>query len=798
MPQDSPLSTAILPWTRGASKQYSVIAKASFVMLHEGYAHPTAPWPIVVEDRHVGSGARGSVDEASDLVPGLRTPEVLLRGHAMGLHREAVLARSVRLVVVREERVLDKTLHVYGERSSTRGRPRPFGALPLCLEYTVGGPGTANPFGVVPPELPRIVHAGDPSQPGGFGPRAVGWTSFPMSTDERKAYDDTLPELDPFDRFQRAPADQRLERIEGDEWIVVDGMHAELERFATRLPRPRVTASLRESQGGSIDVVMVPEQILVDAERWELSVVWRGHVDANAFTEEPTELLARLELGEPRPRLALASTVGSAARLGGGMRLGERSQRVSSEPPATTSQAPTPPEPTTAARAPAPQAEPAAIAPSLAPHVEPAAIAPAPVPQAALVAIAPLPVPHEAEAQAVASPPAPLVRAPASTPLSPPALPPVSLSPPRSREPSLLDDGSERGLRTTVAARLATGASLADLSLVGADLSGLDFSGRALGSLVLQNAKLVGCSFRDARLAGARLSGADLTDAVLVGADLSHADLARATLLRADATGASLADANLSGASAAEARFDEVRAARAIFSQATWVSASFQRAQLVGADFSASQLDRASFDEADLTTARFVDAQGDGASFARATLVDANLAGVTLPNACIDDVRAERSVWDRGALEGASFERAELGAAGFSRTKLDRTRFCAAKLSRSSFMGAAGEGVDISEADLEGADLRQAKFGELVGDNAILRRVNGLKLTAPGARLVGAQLTGASLRSARLKLADLDGANLVDVDLRDADLEGAKLRRTERAGTKLAGANLRGAEEDPT
>ena len=77
---------------------------------------------------------------------------------------------AVRLGVYRERPLIDKTLHVFGDRSPPGAPPRPFRKIPLAWERAAGG--EDNPAGT---SVPNVIDPADPLRPAGFAPVPRHW-----------------------------------------------------------------------------------------------------------------------------------------------------------------------------------------------------------------------------------------------------------------------------------------------------------------------------------------------------------------------------------------------------------------------------------------------------------------------------------------------------------------------------------------------------------------------------------------------------------------------------------------------
>ncbi len=800
----------------------TAFVKATFAMIHGGFCLPIDPKPISTSEQSWFDLPGSTPETFVETWPELMRPEVVLTGNAVAPHREAVRALATRLCVWKGTSRLDKTLHVFGPRRERRFLPSHFSTLPLVWERTTRGESGTNPVGVKDGQLPNLVDPRNPAAPACYAGRALGWPGREVPSFGRSK---TFPPAEVWEWedsvsvevFGAAPPDQRVGVLEGDEWIILDGMHAELPRFATRLPKPVATAQLLDDGGRREAIPLVLDTMAIDAANLQVSLLWRGSVAI--LREHWSEFLveADLDLGEPdRLDQPLAAPAGIAS-LGRGLRL--KSDPPSSFQPPVPAFAAPPPPPVPAFGAAAPVPAPVAIVP---PPPAPPVVS-MPITKDEALGASPSRVElatrkggagersepgvgidsasmngpqtlRAAQPMVPASPPAPvpavvpIVGGPTiSTPAPAPAPAPVVRG--STEEPT------QTGVRGAILARLTSKQPLTDLNLTGADLSQMNLAEANLSGLNLSGARLVGAVLRGARLSSTKLAGADLSQADLTQADLTQADLSRSTLHEAVLSGAQLLDVNLAGAEGKGARFDKVRAQRAIFAQGKWPKSDFTEADLTGADLSGCELSDAVFQGAILIGSRWVDARATNLTAVGAKLADANLAGASLLSCDFSEAEGPRTVWDRAVLDGTTFRAAKLDASGFARAHLDRTQFVGTSLMKASLMGVTGEAAVFDEANLEAVDLRQGKLLESKFDRARLCKINALKATLANAAMSGADLSGASLRSAKLRGATLKGAVLREADLRDADLEQADLRGSDRQGAKLAGASLKGAVE---
>jgi len=286
-----PLSTGSVLWRLDGTLRLTVIVKATFGLVNDGTARLIAPLPLAIKDAYRERSPTRSLEAAGELAPYLPGAGVVVSGHAYAPPGRAVPAMSVRVAVLRSELVLEKTLHIFGDRSpADAGHPRPFQRMPIVYERAFGGVGVdANPVGVgaAPdsPALPNVVDPADPRRPAGFGPIARLWQARKRLTSpgQRQVLDGPVPELTrdfPFGYFQAAPPDQLAGFLAGDEWIVLDGMHPALPRVTARLPGVHALAHLHAVGPGGAEPAtllrLAADTLVIDADQQCCSIVWRG------------------------------------------------------------------------------------------------------------------------------------------------------------------------------------------------------------------------------------------------------------------------------------------------------------------------------------------------------------------------------------------------------------------------------------------------------------------------------------------------------------------------------------------
>ncbi|AUX25746.1 uncharacterized protein SOCEGT47_062970 [Sorangium cellulosum] len=630
-------------------ERLTVVVKATFRLVHEAYAELSSPLEIHRAD--LPPDSRGSLVEACEIAPYLPSAGVLVRGHACAPAGQPTTALTVRLALYRDGRwTLDKVLHAFGDRSREAPSPRPFQRIPLVYERAYGGEHIdANPVGVgAGMALPNLLDPVDASRPAGLGPVARQWAprrSLLGGAEEPSSF---APELDArfdFRYYNAAPRDQQIDFLRVDEWILLQGMHAQLPWVRSKLPSARGVARLRRAGGIGQEneqaVELVADTLTIDADRLICSVVWRGSIALQpGDTPDRLYVLAGVEL----PGLPLRWPAVGALRSASAQ---------------TAATAPRRPGTTLDLRD-------AAVAGHLERPIAPFALAPPdassaqsnPIPGAPWSTEQDLPsmwlldpeevdatcsivLPPRGPASGAVDPSAtslaetalhPGERGPApagsAAPRAPAAPPPPGLAGAGRSEPKPEASAPEAtGIRATVLARRRDGEPLHDLKLSHVHLDEIDFSGASLERWNFAGSSLVRCRFDKARLAGANLRGADLTEATFSGADLTAADLSGARFDGARLDGALLARADLAGTKGSNASFEG----------ASLEGADLRQARLPGAGFDRANLTSSLASRADLSGASFIGANLTGVILRATKLRGATLAGTTLTGADLRD-----------------------------------------------------------------------------------------------------------------------------------------------------------------
>jgi hypothetical protein len=230
--------------------------------------------------------------------------DVLFTGHAHAPPPGRATAAMVRLVVFTHERTfLDRTLRVEDRAS--------FDRLPLVYERALGGMSVPdNPLGVA---APSIVDPQAPDRPAGFGPISRAWPvrKALLGSTPRKVLDGDVADIpDGFDwsYYQAAPAEQRLDDLAGDEWILLAGLHPS-PLLRMRLPGARGRARLHGlsafgvAEGHGLELRL--DTIRIDGDEERCTLVWRESVVLPAAAAlDQVQVVAGVELPGAPPAWA--------------------------------------------------------------------------------------------------------------------------------------------------------------------------------------------------------------------------------------------------------------------------------------------------------------------------------------------------------------------------------------------------------------------------------------------------------------------------------------------------------------
>jgi hypothetical protein len=325
-----PLPVGWIVWSsRSGSASLTVLCKATYT-LRPGLS-PLADEqdPLNDADQPWNDDPRRSLRAASDVAPFKQRADVLLTGHVYAPRGKPVRSLIARLVVGE----VDKAIEVFVDRALTaegqlREGPR-FTRAPLLWEHAAGGPGTANPAGVVrggPPDrygqraVPRLQPPGlqvtgpdDYIRPVGFGPLSPAWRErhaklahHAATWDHERWHERPLPDdIDPA-YFNAAPADQQVDELRPDQAIVLENLHPGHARLATSLTAAIPWATVEWPGGRAEDVGFRCDTLSIDTDRGCCSLTWRAQIPLRPG-EQPSQVTVQVsaavaadeELGPP-------------------------------------------------------------------------------------------------------------------------------------------------------------------------------------------------------------------------------------------------------------------------------------------------------------------------------------------------------------------------------------------------------------------------------------------------------------------------------------------------------------------
>lgn len=317
----APIAAGAVVWRYRGDLRVTVAIKAVFSLVPNGAAVLRAPVDLTPHDVSFGRDPSRSLEYASDLVPFRPRADITFLGDACAPPGPVVSAMAVRLAVYRGAPVVERTLHVIGDRRAGNPTPAEIQRIPLRYERAMAS--EQNPVGLPAGELPNLLDPADPTCPAAFGPLAAHWAArrAHLGALARCALDAPILDIpDDVDWrfFQAAPAAQQAPYLQGDEWIVLDGLHSAHPRQKTQLPGARAAARTY-LEGHTNDVELVIDTLAIDGRSQTCALVWRGglRVPGEAALEA-LQIAAWLELAghsqreAPRGphRSALAATAG--------------------------------------------------------------------------------------------------------------------------------------------------------------------------------------------------------------------------------------------------------------------------------------------------------------------------------------------------------------------------------------------------------------------------------------------------------------------------------------------------------
>jgi uncharacterized protein YjbI with pentapeptide repeats len=740
----SPVACGSRLWRLGGTARLTVAVKATFAIAHGAVARLVDPEPLLRDEP--GAGEAG-LSITADLAPRRPRADVVVLGHASAPFGRPVGAMAVGVALLsggRDAWLVDKTLLVVGDRAAVDDlAPRPFVRMPVSFERASLRESSARP--------PHVIDPAHPGRAAGLGPLPRSW---PTGAADFEAPVLDLPAGLDFACFQDAPEDQRVDALRGDEWLVLTGLDPERPQLFTRLPGARALVRRYRAAPDGVEagrpIELTADQLVVDADRARLSLVWRGEL--------------ALEPGEPL----------AYVRLFAGLEVPGDTVTWPDPEDIVQPGRPAPSVPTVAVALPG-TAPPAIVAPAIAPPAPavapPPGVSRAPTYERGLV--------DEATSDAGAFDPAEDV-----VPFHETAVGQATPFHEEATAPGRVLEGipveRTRWLSSTAlvgdlrAVPFAAGAPATPAARPGAPIPGAPWSGGPAASASAFTPDEITREHSLRELLGREASldvPASATPAAPVAGAAPTAPIEPPPLVEPSASSSpsSSADEPVETGKSSEVE----RAPDGVEAEADGPRSAPRAATLEASPAPPSK-------ERLLARLRAREPVDDR-ELAEADLSDVDFNGCSLAGRSLREATLRRSRFGGAVVAGVDFSGADLGDADFAGADLTRAVFARARL----------EG-----ASLRGADLRQARLVEARLDGADLREIVAGKIDLTRASLAGADLRGASLRAARMKGAVLARAQVDGADLRDADLEGASLAGCALDRAKTVGANLRNTTSD--
>lgn len=849
------VSGATLLFRHRGALRVAIVAKATFDVMPERALALRTPDDVNAKDKHLENSAGRSVREASDLAPYKPRVDVTLVGHAHAPGGRAVPTMNVRLAIAGGAASFDRVLTVRGDPDAT-GAPQPFVKQALVAERAALT--KDNPVGT---RSPSILDA--QSGPSGteraaiVGPIARGWPSRkgllkgPAPT--TRAPESTPGELtaatrgrpiavdyaDDFDwrYFLAAPPELQVDRVNGDEWLLLEGVHPEHARVRTQLPKARARARVVVVQAGPASaqlVDLVLDTIAIDADRMTASLVFRQSLPlVDETLVERIHVQVALALGDRAiewPEPAPAST--------------PMSRPAESRPAASRPAEPKPEEKKESA---APKGEVVAEATSdLSAHAAQLAAElagqalpfgrgrQAPPPQTSPVTARLSAEEANALKQAVALPfaarkPPPTHASGQTQALSPEAaralrdqvLPFASSAPPSAAASGMtaaLSADDVSALRAALPfdrAPAPTGTSGGPRS---ASFEATPFAAAPPPQqpppqqLAVQHAAVQPPPLHQARVgmglgvmtasaasppasapSSARASGEPIAPPALVSVPVAAPPTKRVVPEGPPEPDLEAPEGSprhrVIGLLAAGGSLNLLEAGGAPLSKLDFSGRSLQNAQLDNANLRGANLSGC-----DLSGARLLGADLSRANLERANLTAAELRGAILEGATFAGAKLEGATFEEATGAHAFFEGAKGADATFTKCTLPKANFDGASLPRADFKRAAIEGGSFAKSELEAASFEQATLGGTKFTDAKMKGAALTKARGVGASFESADLTEVDAKRAEFAESSFANANLESATFERADLSGADLRGAKTEGTDFGKAKLEGAK----
>lgn len=248
-------SVGAVVWRQWGQLFLTAIVKATFALVPEGRMVLVDPDPLFSAEQPEPSGH--GLHAAAELAPYLGQVDVWLTGHAEVPPRYAEPALHIWLAVVQQGAVrVDKRVDLYAAVQPADPHPQVeiHGLDPISQQW---------------PVRRRLLGRLDPQR-----------LEAPIIE---------LPGAFDWRYYHTVPADQRLEAITGDEWIVLGGVLLRRPRLRTQLPAARGVARLYRRDAAApregAEVALRADMIEIDVDRMRCAIVWRGHVPIGSEAE---------------------------------------------------------------------------------------------------------------------------------------------------------------------------------------------------------------------------------------------------------------------------------------------------------------------------------------------------------------------------------------------------------------------------------------------------------------------------------------------------------------------------------
>lgn len=848
-----PIQGGTVAFVEAGVTYVTVVVKATFALIHEAFAVQTAPEPLVLVDELLPGST--SLERASDLAPFVPAVDVIVRGRAHGDGGASVPAVSTRLVMTSSEVsgaevLIDKTVHVYGPRARVGAYPDSFASFPVVYDFAER-PSTDAAFGVRSGDVPRLVLPNGERGYAGFGPIAPTWPDRQgflegaavevLDVDGARVLSlesESETGAFPFEFFQISPPDQRLTGLEGGEWIVIDGMHRELARFATKLPHMRAEAQLYDPDGRPLPMHLVCDTLSIDMEARTMNALFRGNIPAPQGPLYALSVVATLEVLANEDLDRSVSSFGSGSSfadlaaspdetplsaegaIDGVVERGRETGALDDTPHPETADV----EPLEDPDSDAGGATAIVVSPLLAdpPTVFGGTSERKTVPPSAatgMIADTPFRTPPSASvsldrdqgARPATSPPQ-AAGAPTGLPFAPP--PPkaptftdeptpeqpteepttglpfgprgAAIEPPRPVAPARgagsLEETADRDPSVDDEPPTRMRSSLPDALEIRATATLDDPQSDAALSAAAPALIAPAAPVTSSRDAGQGSLDAPTT--------VDETD-PRAAIVRKLAKGEALYDANYAGADLSGLDFHGAALTGINLTNAKLEGCRFDGARLGSAKLAGADLRGATFLDAELGQADLSKCKLAGARLAGARLDDANLTLVEAQGASFEGASGQRVAFAQGQLQEARFDGATLAFADCSGADLTGASFRDARLASARFADARGKGVRFDGAELEQASFVGAQLEEASFDAANLRASTLERAKLDGCTFRKSKLTKSILARSVLDRcvfaeADLDGTNFIHATGQAGDLTGASLVAADLRQTKLA------------